>query len=467
MVIPRNWSRRAAATTAVALMAGAAVAAGGAAASSARSAAASKASAASSRPAGKITILVYGDSQNSVEKWAVAQYNKTAEGHQVKAVLNTIPGANYQTKLQTIMSTSSAPDVFFNWGGGSILQFQKAGLLMPLNSFFKANPKLKSSFLPAILNAAKIGGNYYGVPMRGTQPVVMFYNKSVLSSDGVAVPKTWSQLLSAVSKLKSKGVQVPIALGGGDQWPTLMWFEYMYDRVAGPGLITDALAGKPALWNSGGSKKALGAIKQLIDAGGFGPSKSWDSVKFTAGQTAQMMVNGIAAFELMGSWDYSTIQSQGSTATGTNPPNGPGAAFVKAGKLGWAAFPSVPGGKGNSGDLAGNTENYYSVLKSTRYPQAVADFLKILYTPNFVKNELAIGNLTTTTNTPKLISGADAPWLRWQYQLVHRAPAFQLSWDQAWPQTDSTTIHTAVANYFDNLDSAQFIKAMEGLKSAG
>src|SRR6202012_1595219 len=188
--------------------AAAAVAASGA------SADASASAAASSRPANQINILVYGDAQNSVEKWAVAQYNKTAEGHKVKAVLNTIPGANYQTKLQTIMSTSSAPDVFFNWGGGSILQSQKAGLLMPLNSFFAANPKLKSSFLPAILNAAKVGSQYYGIPMRGTQPGVLFYNKSLLNQDGISPPKTWSQLLSDVSKLKSKGVQVPIALGG-------------------------------------------------------------------------------------------------------------------------------------------------------------------------------------------------------------------------------------------------------------
>jgi xylobiose transport system substrate-binding protein len=461
MVKSRKWLRRGAATTAVALAAGAAVAAG-AGASSAKTVG----SAAASRPAGKITILVYGDAQNSVEKYAVAQYNKTAEGHKVKAVLNTIPGANYQTKLQTIMSTSSAPDVFFNWGGGSIEQFQKAGLLLPLNSFFKANPKLKSSFLPSILGAAKIGADYYGIPMRGTQPVVLFYNKSLLSQDGVSVPTTWNDLLNDVKTLKSKGVQVPIALGGGDQWPTQMWYEYLYDRAAGPSVVTDGLAGQKTVWNSAGSKAALADIKQLINAGAFGPDKSWDSVKFTAGQTAQMMVSGISAFELMGSWDYSTIQSQGSTATGTNPPNGPGAAFVSAGKLGWAAFPTVPGGKGNGADLAGNTENYYSVLKNTRYPQAVADFLKIMYSPGFVKNELAIGNLTTTTNTPSLISGADATWLKWQYQLVNHAPHFQLSWDQAYPQTDTNTIHTAVANYFDDLNSGQFIKAMESLKPA-
>jgi xylobiose transport system substrate-binding protein len=463
MVNSRTWLRRVVATGGTALAAGVAVAALGASVGSARTARA----ASSSRPTGKIQVLVYGDSQNSAEQYAVAAYNKTPEGHKVKAVLSTIAGQYYQTKLQTIMSSSKAPDVFFNWGGGSIAQFQKAGLLMPLNSFFAANPKLKTSFLPSILSAAKIGANYYGIPMRGTQPVMLFYNKSLLSQDGLSAPTTWSQLLSDVSTLKSKGVQVPIALGGKSQWPTLMWFEYLYDRVAGPSLVTNALAGQKSLWASAASKKALGDIAQLVKTGAFGPSKSWDSVNFgSEPSSADLVVNGVSAFELMGSWDYSTIQSDGSTASGTAPANGPGAAFVSAGKLGYAAFPSVPGGKGNLADLAGNTENYYSVLAKTRYPDAVADFLKVMYSSAFVKKELALGNLTTTTNTPKLISGATAPYLNWQYKLVNKAPAFQLSWDQAYPQTDTNTIHTAVANYFDTLNQSQFIKAFESLTPA-
>ena len=106
------------------------------------------------------------------------------------------------------MGTSNAPDVFFNWGGGSILQFQKAGLLLPLNGMMKANPKLKSSFLPSILNAAKIGGNYYGIPMRGTQPVLLFYNKSVLSGGQRLRADDVGAAAGDVETLKSKGVQV-------------------------------------------------------------------------------------------------------------------------------------------------------------------------------------------------------------------------------------------------------------------
>ena len=82
------------------------------------------------------------------------------------------------------------------------------------------------------------------------------------------------------------------------------------------------------------------------------------------------------------------------------------------------------------------------------------------------RQELKLGNLTTTKNTPSLISGATAPYLKWQYNLVNKAPAFQLSWDQAYPQTDSNSIHTAVANYFDNLNQSQYIAAMQKLQPA-
>ncbi|HTW12618.1 MAG TPA: extracellular solute-binding protein [Solirubrobacteraceae bacterium] len=450
MGIAHSRSRRTAVACVTAALTAFAVGACGGSSNSAKS---YSAGSGSGRAAGHFTVLVYGDAENKVERYAVNTYNATPEGKKVKAVLQTIPGADYQAKLQTIMSSSAAPDVFFNWGGGSIEQFQQAGLLMPLNGFFKQDPALKSSFLPSILDAAKIGSDYYGIPMRGTQPVVLFYNKSVLAANHLTPPATWGQLLHDVAVLKSApGIQAPIALGGGDQWPTQMWYEYVYDRVAGPGLVTKALDGDTSVWNSAASKTALGDLKQLVNSGAFGAHGSWDSIKFTDNDSPKMLETGRSAFELMGSWEYSTQQTIN-------------ASFAKN-DLGYTAFPTIPGGAGNAADLVGNTENYYSVLKNTRYPQAVADFLKVMYSPGFVKREMAIGNLTTTTNTPQFIKTSATPaWLQWQYNLVKNAPAFQLSWDQAWPQTDTNTIHTAVAQYFDNLNPSAFISAMQGLQS--
>ncbi|MFE7413074.1 ABC transporter substrate-binding protein [Streptomyces laurentii] len=396
----------------------------------------------------KIHILVYGDATNKVEKQLVETFNKTSD---VKAVLDTIPGADYQTKLQTVISGKQAPDVFFNWGGGSIKPYVDAGLLMPLDGFIEKDPRLKSDFLPSVFNTAVVDGKPYGIPMRGTQPVLMFHNKKVLKDAGVSAPRTWDELLTTVKTLKSKGV-TPIALGGGDKWPTQMWFQYLYDRVAGPELFAKAAGGDKTAWASPDSKKALGMLKELVDAGAFGTN--YDSVKFTDGGSPALLATGKAAFELMGSWEYSTLKD-------AHPD------FVKS-DLGYGTFPTVTGGKGDPANLAGNTNNYYSVLKSTKHPDAVAAFLKLMYSNGFVKSQLGIGNLPTTTNTALFLADADNPeYSKYQYDLVAKAPAFQLSWDQAYPPAAATTIYTAVQQFFNGQSDADaFIAAMQSLPAA-
>ncbi|MEW2253183.1 extracellular solute-binding protein [Streptomyces sp. NPDC006975] len=394
---------------------------------------------------GRIHVLVYGDASNKVEKQIVDTFNKTSD---VKAVLDTIPGADYQQKLQTIINTPQAPDIFFNWGGGSIQPFVKADLLMPLDDFVKQDPGLKDKFLPSVFNSAVVDGKAYGIPMRGTQPVLLFHNKDVLDKAGVQPPKTWDELLTAVRKLKAEGV-TPIALGGGDQWPTLMWFEYVYDRVAGPGLFEKALGGDKDAWASADSKKALGMLKDLVDAGAFGTN--YDSVKYTNGASPALVASGKAGFELMGSWYYAQQQQDAKD-------------FAAKG-LGYSTFPAIPGGKGDPGNVVGNTNNFYSVLKKTKHPEAVAAFLKLMYSDEFVKAQLAIGNLPTTTNTPQFLGTSASPeYSRFQYDLVAKAKSFQLSWDQAYPPSAMTPIHQAVQQFFNGqLDADGFVKAMQAL----
>lgn len=395
---------------------------------------------------GRIHVLVYGDASNKAEKAIVDEFNKTSD---VKAVLDTIPGADYQQKLQTIISTPQAPDIFFNWGGGSIRPFVEADLLMPLDGFVKDTPELENKFLPSVFDSAVLDGKPYGVPMRGTQPVLLFHNKKVLDEAGVQPPRTWDELLDAVGRLKAAGVRTPIALGGGDRWPTQMWFQYLYDRVAGPNLFQRALGGDKDAWNSADSKKALGMLRELVDAGAFG--ENYDSVKYTNGASPALLASGRAGFELMGSWYYAQQQEDAPE-------------FAEDG-LGYTAFPAVAGGRGDAANVAGNTNNFYSVLKKTEHPEAAARFLKLMYSDTFVKAQLAIGNLPTTTNTGKFLDTAASPaYSRFQYDLVAKAPSFQLSWDQAYPPSASTPMHQAVQQFTNGrLDTDGFIKAMQAL----
>lgn len=403
-------------------------------------------SGASSRPENELHVAMYGDAGNVVEQKMIDAFNATSE---VKIVLDKIPGAEYQSKLQTIMDTPTAPDIFFNWGGGSIKSFVDADLVLPLDDFIKEDAQLKDAFLPSVFETAVIDGTSYGVPMRGTQPVMLFNNSKVLADAGISnPPATWDELLEDVKILKDKGI-TPIALGAGDRWPTLMWFEYLYDRVAGEGLFQKALEGDSSVWESEESRTALGMLRELVDAGAFGTN--FDSVKFTDGGSPALLASGKAGFELMGSWEYSTQQSND-------------AAFA-ADVLGYSEFPKIEGGKGDEDNLVGNTNNFYSIHKNTRYPEAARDFLKLMYSDQFVQEQVAIGNLPTTTNTEKFLDkAADPEYAKYQFSLVKEAPSFQLSWDQAYPPEATVTILTAVSQFFSGqIDEDGFIKAMQSL----
>ncbi|KPC94248.1 sugar-binding protein, partial [Streptomyces sp. NRRL F-6602] len=101
-------------------------------------------------------------------------------------------------------------------------------------------------------------------------------------------------------------------------------------------------------------------------------------------------------------------------------------------------------------------------------PEAAADFLKLMYSDQFVKAQLGIGNLPTTTNTEEFLDTAASPeFATFQYDLVKEAPAFQLSWDQAYPQKASSDMYKAIQQFFSGtLDTDGFIKAMQALTTS-
>jgi xylobiose transport system substrate-binding protein len=60
----------------------------------------------------------------------------------------------------------------------------QAGQLVDLGPQLSADTTWKNSFLPSVLDAGKIDGKYYGIPLRGMQPVILFYNKTLFADQG-------------------------------------------------------------------------------------------------------------------------------------------------------------------------------------------------------------------------------------------------------------------------------------------
>ncbi|MFI9494375.1 MULTISPECIES: extracellular solute-binding protein [Streptomyces] len=392
---------------------------------------------------GTLTAYVYGDDAVKVQQAAVDSFNKTSD---VKIKLVPVPGTDYVNKLRSAMGSPNAPDIFYNWGAGSIKPYVDAGQVADLTSAVNDDATLKDGFIPSIMTAGGLDGKIYGVPMRGMQPVMLFYNKSLFAQHKLEPPTTWEDLQKAITTFKDAGI-TPFALGGAEKWPELMWMEYLLDRIGGPEVFRKIQDGDTDGWGDPAVLKTAQTVKQLIDDGAFG--KNFNSVDYASGAAPTLLSKGKAAMHLMGSWEYST-------QLGKAPE------FAEK-DLGWTTFPTVAGGVGDAANIVGNPTNYWSVNSRTKHKDAAIEFLKAMASETYAQDLVDNGDVPTTSNAASMLSGSPNPQFATdQYQMVQKAPSFTLSWDQALESKYATPLLTEISKLFAGKTSPeQFVEAMK------
>ncbi len=356
-----------------------------------------------------------------------------------KITIDFVENQSYKTKIQLAMGAHNEPTIFWSWGGGTLQEYIKAGDVDSLGTTSTAS--WLSDFLPSSLGAVTYQGQVYGVPVEGTQPVYFFYNKQIFDKYHLTFPTTWSGLLSTVATLKSDGV-IPISLAEGDQWPGLMFLEYLTDRIGGP-TVADALQSNAANgWSNPAVTQALTDIQDLVKAGAF--QTGYASTHYSGGASDALVYSGKAAMQLMGDWDISSI-------LGSDP------SFVKDGYDGMASFPTVAGGTGNPADLAGNTASYVAIsANATAAQKTVAEefFADYLTSQAYAKAEIAAGEVPVVTGASSLFAGQSlASYDTTIYDSVQSAPSFQYSWDQAMTPAVATVMLTNLEDIFTLTES--------------
>lgn len=391
-------------------------------------------------------VWMYQDSLVVVQEAAVERFNRDSE---VDAVIDQVPGDSYQDKVRTVMKSRNRPDVFFNWGGGSIRPYVDADLLQPLDDLMDDDPEFAGSFIPSVLDAGKVDGVQYGVPLRGTQPVLVFYNKDVFADADAEPPETWEDVLELVDTFSAEGV-TPFALGGADTWTEQMWLQYLVDRIGGPEVFQRIQEGDAEGWRDPAVLKAAETVEDLVDRGAFG--KNFASVSFTEGAASALLSEGKAAMHLMGSWEYSTHLDQAPE-------------FAKD-SLGYAAFPPMPKGEGDPANVVGNPTNYFSVTSGSDHTGEAEGFLKQMSTDAYVKDMVENGEVPTTVDAEDALKDAPTPeFATFQYEMVRDAPHFQLSWDQALPPSTATPMADEIGKLFNGQNTPeQFVDALAELR---
>jgi len=201
-------------------------------------------------------------------------------------------GTNARAVLATRLQAGDPPDSWQGHAGQELIGTYVAGKqIQPLNDLYESEGWLAvmpKTLIPLISD----GGNIYSVPVNIHRANVLWYNPAVLEANGVAVPTTMDEWFAAMDTLQAAGV-TPLALG--EQWTKMHLMETVLLGTLGP----DKYNG---LWDGStdwGSAEVKGALDNFQKALTYTNS---DSASLSWQDASQLVINGDAAFNVMGDW---------------------------------------------------------------------------------------------------------------------------------------------------------------------
>lgn len=293
----------------------------------------------------------------------------------VKATEAKVPGltitldgvedkVNRFEKLRAEMAAGNPPEIFDLFGGTDTKDYVKANRLLDLTPILQ-ELGLTDKFYS--FEEFTVNGKIYGIPMAGYVEG-LYYNKKILTQQGIKLPETWDELVAAATKLKAAQI-TPFAMAAKDSWVINMMINTMWVRTAGADSIEGFLNGSKQ-WTDPEVLKAFEQYRTLIQKDYFQDG----SLALAYAEQQNTFSSGNAAFMFDGSWANTPLLDPEKS--------------VIARDVGFMNFPSM-GGPGD-GYINGGWSNAYGFSKKVTPEQllAIKEFIKQMYTESMQKRQL-------------------------------------------------------------------------------
>ena len=242
---------------------------------------------------------------------------------------------------ETLALSDSLPDVFYWNAGGVLWNLVSSGDILPLNDYLTDD--IKDQLIGGALANMTFDGKVYQLPYTNACSC-LYCNTELFEKYGVKIPETWDELLDAVKAFREAGV-TPMALGGGDKWPTNMYTDLIALRFVGDEACRACYyKTEGATFLTDDWKEAMNAFKTLIDLGAF-PD---DALSLTRDESEVPYFNGEIPMYVHGQWFSGSLSEDMQQK-------------VKAVK-----FPAV--GKGYDNQWMGGPAEGFSVAAYTAHP---------------------------------------------------------------------------------------------------
>jgi raffinose/stachyose/melibiose transport system substrate-binding protein len=359
----------------------------------------------------------------------------------IKIETDTLDTDAYKTKINTAFASNNADvDVFYYWGAGMAKKLAKSDKLLAIDDYI--NDGTKDKLQPGSTSAFSFDGKTYSLPMFSWD-MVLYCNKDIFDKNGVKIPETYDDLLTASKQLSAKGV-LPISLGSKDAWNSCFVYEAFALRAVGATKINAWLAGKGD-FSDPGFADAAAKVQELQKAGAFG--KNYMGTSHDEADSAY--VTGKAAMRLMGSWYANNIWT-GKDSIQSVKDN------TVAAKL-----PMITG-KGSSTEFAGGFIESFWVNKGTKNPKQAVDFMK--YINEQVGDAAAVTSSGFSGWKDNIDTSKWNPIFKSIASQTSTSTASVLAWDTALQGADAQTHYDAVQSLIGGKSTPEdFVKAHQDI----
>lgn len=247
-------------------------------------------------------------------------YTKENPGVEViNATVTGGSGVNAKAVLKTRMLGGEPPDSFQVHAGQELIgTWVKADRMEDLTPLFKKKGWMKV-FPEGLIKNIGTKDGIWSVPVNIHRSNVLWFVPGNLEKWGVTAPKTWEEFFAIAPKLKEQGI-VPLALA--ENWTVNHLWESVALATLGPENWDNLWAGKLPF-------DSPVAIKAWIEFGKVLEFTNADASSLSWQQATDMVVDGRAAFNVMGDWAAGYLTTTKKLAPNTG--------------FGWAPSPDTNG----------------------------------------------------------------------------------------------------------------------------
>lgn len=295
-----------------------------------------------------------------------------AENPGVKVVMETFDTESFKQGLAVALTSTSGPDIFFNWGSEDAAVLARNGLVADITDLGEG--RWLDVINPGMLAPFSEGGRVYGVPSHSIAKY-MYYNTDFYTQHGLTFPKTTDDMLAMCKTVREIDPNMSFtALGNRDQWKGIHYVSMLTAEYVGVDQMLEDVRlqeDDDALFTHPGYAKALGLMAQMEAEGCF-----QNGVNVTNSDMSRtMFASEVTTSIYCGTWCPGTFDGEG-----------------LEGRYALAPFPAVSDApEENHGYILGLTEGFQIGARSSNVELA-ADFLNLILSGDVQAERLALAN---------------------------------------------------------------------------